>query len=76
MYFGGEAPCARLLFGPPGFNLSWYFSLLLIFSDIVWRRPVLSIARQLILTASPRFLFIMVVIMIYLFGLDDSKNIW
>ena len=38
---------------------------------IAWRLGI-SIAGQLIESVSPRFLFIMVVILIYLFVLDDS----
>ena len=48
------------------------FLLLQTFSDVVWR-PALSIAGQLIVSVSPRFLFLFVVyvIKIYLFVLDD-----
>ena len=42
-----------------------------IFSDVVWHLEI-SIAGQLIVSVSPRFSFIMVVIIIYLFVLDDS----
>ena len=37
-----------------------------------WARPGISIVGQLTESMSPRFRFIMVVIMIYLFVLDDS----
>ena len=41
------------------------------FSDVIWR-PGLSVARQIIISARPRFCFIMMVgIVIYLFVLDD-----
>ena len=43
----------------------YFFFFLQIFSDVVWRSG-LSIAGQLIVSVSPRFLFIMDVIMIYL----------
>ena len=46
--------------------------LLQIFSNVV-RCPELSIAGQLIVSVSPRFLFILGVIMIYLFVHDDKK---
>ena len=47
-----------------------FFLLLQIFRDVVWR-PGPSIARQPILSMSPRFWFILDVIMIYLLVLDD-----
>ena len=46
------------------------FLFLDIFNDVVWR-PGISIAEQLIESMNPRFCFIMVVIIIYLFVLDD-----
>ena len=46
------------------------FLLLEIFSAVVWR-PGISIAEQLLESMNPRFRFIMVVIIIYLFVLDD-----
>ena len=51
-----------------GLRGHWVFQ---IFSDVV-QCPGISIAGQLIVSVSPRFLFILVVIMIYLFVLDDS----
>ena len=48
----------------------FFFLLLQVFS-VVWR-PGLYIAGQLIVSVSPRFLFIMDVIMIYLVALGDS----
>ena len=46
------------------------FLLLDIFSDVFWRQGI-SIAEKLIESMNPRFRFIMVVIIIYLFVLDD-----
>ena len=48
-----------------------YFVLLQILIDVVWH-PGLSIAVQLIVFASPPFGFILDVIMIYWFVVDDS----
>ena len=56
---------------PTGVKLDDVFLLLQIFGDVV-RGPGLCIAGQLIVSVSPRFSFILVVIMIYLFVLDDS----
>ena len=59
-----------LLLDPPGFN--WCFFLVLqIIGDVVWY-PGISITGHLIESVSPRFSFIMVVLIIYLFVLDDS----
>ena len=46
------------------------FLLLEIFCDVVWR-PGISITEQLLESMNPRFRFIMVIIIIYLFVLDD-----
>ena len=59
-----------LLLGPPRFN--WCFSFAPGFQYVI-RRPGISIVGQLTESVSPRFLFIVVVIMIYLkFVHDDS----
>ena len=54
---------------PTGVQLVFYFCFEF---QYVIQRPVISIAGQLTEYVSLRFLFILVVIMIYLFVLDDS----
>ena len=61
-----------MLLGPPGLN--WCFSFAPDFQYVIWR-PGIFIVKQLTESVSPRFLIIMMVIMIYLFVLDDSLTI-
>ena len=56
-------------------SVAWPTAVQLVFlfcSGLVIGRPWISIVGQLTESGSPRSLFIMVVIMIYLFVLDDS----